>query len=253
MTENLPEVKKENALETIRFDQHGFQLTTLAEVYRYAQFVLRAGMAPQSLDSPEKIVVAIQSGCEVGLTYQQSMDSIAVIHGSPCMWGKAIVALVHASGKCKYMRDWIEGEGDDRIAYCEGARTDNATIIRRSFSVEDAKAAKLWGVRNWGLYPSRRLGMKPISYVMRDLFADVLMGMGVREEVEDYTLIAPKRITLAPAPADPSIIDAEVVTTGTPEDSPGTDDPEPPDALDENVGADEAEAYRQQEIESESK
>lgn len=281
MTDNLPEKKKENALTTIVFGDNGFKLTNLDEVFRYAQFVHRAGMAPKSLNSPEKIVIAIQTGAEVGLTPQFSLKNIAVIHNAPCMWGDALVALVRSSGKCEWMKDWIEGEGDERIAYCEGKRFDSTEPMIRAFSVQDAKDADLWGQGNWKLYGSRRLGMKPITWLMRDLFSDVLMGVSVRDEVEDYAKTEPTKIVIAPVKclaeshsiepmkvesepgtnidpppfktisAEPPVIDAVIEPSRTPEpseDAQPAEDSEPAEGDDGGMTDAEAEAIRLQEI-----
>jgi hypothetical protein len=57
----------------------------------------------------------------------------------------------------------------------------------RTFSVEDAKRARLWGNAGpWSQYPWRMLQMRARGWALRDVFADALMGLMPREEVEDY-------------------------------------------------------------------
>jgi hypothetical protein len=57
----------------------------------------------------------------------------------------------------------------------------------RTFSVDDAKKAGLWGKSGpWTQYPKRMLQMRARGFACRDVFADVLRGISVAEEVQDY-------------------------------------------------------------------
>jgi hypothetical protein len=61
-------------------------------------------MAPESLDTLEKVMVAILHGLEVGLTPMNALQSIAVINGRPTIWGDGAVGLIRASGLLEYMK-----------------------------------------------------------------------------------------------------------------------------------------------------
>ena len=177
----------------------------IEEAFRVATAVSRAGMAPYGMDTPEKCLIAIMAGAEVGLPPMQSVQNIAVINNRPSMWGDALVGVVRASGLCSYIKEWVEGEGDDRIAYCETLRKGETEPVKKHFSVAQAITARLWQTEArvtkrakgggtyeadndspWFKYPERMLQMRARALCLRDVYADVLKGLQVREEVEDF-------------------------------------------------------------------
>lgn len=192
---------------------------SMEDAFRIATAVVASGMAPADMKTPEKCLIAIMQGLEVGMTPLQSIQRIAVINGRPTIWGDAAIGLVRASGLCEYIKEWLEGDGDKMVAHCEAKRKGEKEPIKGSFSVADAKKAKLWGkAGTWQQYDKRMLQMRARGFTLRDGFADVLGGMYLREEMEgveaeikDVTpLVAPpaQHVELeappAPKPEDPS-------------------------------------------------
>ena len=173
------------------------------QAFRMASLIHRAGMAPKDMNTPEKIVVAILHGAEIGLPPMQAIQSIAVINGRPTVWGDGAMALVRASGLLDDFDEQIVGTGDARRAICVAARRGQATPIRHEFSVADAKEAGLWGKSVWKQYPSRMLQMRARSWVLRDGFADVLRGITITEEILDHELR-----TIPPRPYEDEILGA---------------------------------------------
>ncbi len=182
--------------------------TTMDEAYRLGKAICAAGMAPRGMETPEKCMIAIMRGLEVGLTPMQAVDKIAIVNGRPTIWGDGAMALVRASGLCEYVRETIEGEGDKRVALCSAKRKGEAEPISRRFGVEDAKKASLWGKGGpWQQYPERMLQMRARAFTLRDLFADVLGGLYLREEMEDDRAGRPREQVFeadgGPPPAPP--------------------------------------------------
>lgn len=178
---------------------------SIDEAFRVATAVSRAGMAPYGMDTPEKCLIAIMAGAEVGLPPMQAVQNIAVINNRPSMWGDALIGVVRASGFALYIKEWIEGEDDNRVAYCETHRKGEKEPVTKSFSVAQAKKAGLWQTEArvskrsksggtyetdndspWWKYPERMLQMRSRAICLRDVYADVLKGLQVREEIEDY-------------------------------------------------------------------
>lgn len=180
--------------------------TNFDEVWRVAQAVHTAGMAPYGLNTPEKITIAIMTGLELGMPPMRAVQSIAIINNRPCIWGDALPAVCYASGAVRYIKEWVEGEGAEMVAYCETLRVGQQEPVRRSFSVKDAIQAGLWQttakVRKknrqtnewyetdndspWWRYPKRMLGMRARGFTLRDSYPDKLAGMQMAEEVQDY-------------------------------------------------------------------
>ncbi|WP_322884213.1 hypothetical protein U8C35_07595 [Sinorhizobium medicae] len=172
--------------------------------WRIATAVTKAGMAPTGLDTPEKAMVAIMHGMEVGLTPMAALQSIAVVNGRPTIWGDGAIGLVRGSGKCEWIKERIDGEGDAMVAVCEVKRKGEADAIKATFSVADAKKAALWGKAGpWQQYPKRMLVMRARAFALRDGFADVLRGLGIAEEVQD-TPAQIRDITPPPPPRPPA-------------------------------------------------
>ena len=139
-------------------------------------------------------MVAIMHGLEVGLTPMCALQSIAVINGKPTIYGDGAIGLVRGSG----LLEWIEEIEETRpgiglAAVCRVKRRGEPQPIERIFSEADAKKAGLWNKRGhkgedtpWITYPRRMLLMRARAFALRDGFADVLKGLGIKEEVEDY-------------------------------------------------------------------
>lgn len=161
---------------------------SIEEAWRLAQYLAKSDMAPKDMKSPEKILVAILGGAEIGLPPYQALQSFAVINGRPTLWGDGLLGVVRARGV--RVREWFEGEGENLIAKCEVTRPDTGEVIPGEFSVADAKTAGLWGKQGpWQSYPKRMLKMRARAFAVRDGCADILRGIQVREEVEDYTTL----------------------------------------------------------------
>lgn len=159
---------------------------TMDEIFRLAQAICKAGMAPRGMEQPEKAMIAIMRGMEVGLTPMMALDKIAIVQGRPVIWGDGALGLVRGSGLCEFVKERMEGDGEKRIAYCEAKRKGEAESISRSFSVSDAKIAGLWNKQGpWKQFPDRMLQMRARAFALRDLFADVLGGLYLKEEMDN--------------------------------------------------------------------
>jgi hypothetical protein len=173
---------------------------SIEEVFRLAQGIAASGLAPQGMNTAEQITVAIMTGMELGLPPMFAVQKIAVINGRPSIWGDAIPALLWSRGF--KIREWIEGDGDDRVAHCEVTRPDGDKI-ERTFSVRQAIKAGLWQTEKrvkrkakdgsfyekdndspWFRFQERMLPMRARGYASRDGAADVLGGLYLREELE---------------------------------------------------------------------
>ena len=173
----------------------GLVPTDIDQAYRLAQALAQSGdMIPQNYrGQPTAILAAIAKGLEVGLAPMQALSSITVINGRPSIWGDALPALVQRAGH--HIDVEMEGEGDKRRAIATLTRADGRTVVR-TFSVDDAKKAKLWGKGGpWSAYPDRMLAMRARAFACRDGAADALMGLSIGEEVSDYGPATARDIT----------------------------------------------------------
>jgi hypothetical protein len=162
--------------------QIGLTPQSIDEALRMAEIMSKASIVPKDYQgNPGNILVAIQWGAEIGLPPLQAMQNLAVINGRPALWGDAVIALVRGSG----LLDSINEEITADVATCTVKRRGEPPAIR-SFSVEDAKRAGLYGKQGpWQQYPKRMLQMRARAWALRDVFPDVLRGVHVAEEAQD--------------------------------------------------------------------
>lgn len=161
--------------------------SNLDEAKELATLIAKSDLVPKDYqDKPGNVLVAIQMGQELGLQPMQALQGIAVINGRPSVWGDAMLALVRGNPLCESLSETITGEGDKMVATCTIKRKGEKTEVIRSFSVADARMAKLWDKTGpWTNYPQRMLQMRARAWACRDAFPDVLKGISMAEEQQD--------------------------------------------------------------------
>lgn len=162
--------------------------TNLGEAMEMAKMLSRSNIVPKEFfGKPENCLVAIGLGMEIGLPPLQAVQAVMVVNGRPSLWGDSVLALVLGSGLCeKFEEDSSSDISKNGYGRCVVKRV-GMKEMEIKFSVDDAKKAGLWGKSGpWSQYPTRMLQMRARSWALRDCFPDVLKGIQVREEVDDY-------------------------------------------------------------------
>jgi hypothetical protein len=177
-------------ISTITAPARGLALASFDDAFRFSKMVASSDFAPKDFrGKPESCLLAIQHGSEIGLSPMQALQSIAVVNGRPSVYGDTALAVVIASPVCEFVRERIEGDGDQMVAVCEAKRKgyERANVV--TFSVADAKKAGLWGKSGpWTQYSRRMLQMRARGFCLRDTFPDVLRGLVTVEEAQDYAV-----------------------------------------------------------------
>ena len=173
-------------------------LNTLPQLREFCGVLAKTSMVPKAyIDKPDDILVAMLHGQEVGLPHLQALQSIAVVNGIPSIYGDAALAMVRASGKLEDFDEYIEVEGvrqerdfpimkyadEDKevVAICRSKRVGMAKERVTTYSVRDAKRAKLWEKKGqngfetpWCTVPQRMLMWRARGWNLRDQFGDIL-------------------------------------------------------------------------------
>lgn len=158
---------------------------SVEEMFRIAEAIHGSGLCPSTLKTVQQVTVAIMAGAELGFAPFQAVQAFAVINGRPSIWGDAIPALLWSKGFG--IEEWFDDDDNATKAFCKIIRPGGQEIVR-TFSIADAKAANLLGKQGpWQTNRKRMLQMRARAFSARDGASDVLKGMQVREEVEDYT------------------------------------------------------------------
>jgi hypothetical protein len=184
---------------------------TMAEAMEFAKMVANSEMVPKDYrNKPANALVAIQWGYEIGLAPMQALQNIAIINGRPAVYGDSMLALVKGSGVLESISETFS----DGTATCTVKRRGEPEAVARSFSIDQAKKAGLWGKQGpWQQYPERMLQMRARAFALRDVFPDVLKGMYVAEEAQDIAPddAPPPRRPQQRQPEPEQIQDAELV------------------------------------------
>lgn len=172
----------------IAVDKNVLTFKNSEDLYRWAGGMANSGHVPKDyVGKPHAILAAVQHGGELGLSPMQSLKSIAVINGTPCLWGDGLVALMHASGKLADHKTTWSGEGDKLACTFSVFKKGIPTPFEWTFSLQDAKTANLLGKGTWASHPRRMLFNRARAFAVRDAFAEELRGLGVDDEIMDYS------------------------------------------------------------------
>jgi len=162
-------------------------------IQRLAKFMHSTGMVPQNDRSPctlEQTILLVTKAFELGLPFTAIASGMLIVRNKPAVWGDVMLALVQRSPEFVSIGERMEG--DDAVCVVtrmhkilDGTYERSGCEVR--FSIQDAKTAGLWGKSGpWTQYPKRMLKLRARAFALRDMFADLLNGMSMAEEVQDY-------------------------------------------------------------------
>lgn len=209
-------------------DGHGvmaFHPRNIEEAQRYASGMITGGIVPDCFRVGGKkenevnaplVLMGILKSLELGLAPQTGMAFLLPINGRFTVWGDNAWALIQSAGQLdRHTTTWFWPDGHGGIASgprlewkdrhtMEIAKWPNEVgcevkMWRRGqsepyigeFYVGDARRGNLWNnnyKKPWIQYPLRMLFNRARAFPMRDGFPDALAGLGIAEEVQDYSV-----------------------------------------------------------------
>jgi hypothetical protein len=172
--------------------------TTMEQAIKVAEMLAKSTLVPKAYQGqPANVLVAMAYGESFGMQPLQAMQSVAVVNGMPGLYGDGLLAVCRSCSDWEWMQEAVDGE----TAICTAKRR-NEPEVTATFSVADAKRAQLWGKQGpWTQYPMRMLAMRARAFALRNLYADVLRGMGSAEELQDIPAEMPA-VQVEPARID---------------------------------------------------
>jgi hypothetical protein len=195
-------------------------LAGLDEAYRMAQALAQSGLMPDGLrNKPNDVLVTVLYGREIGLAPMQAIQTIHVIKGKPFISGQLWLSLVRRAGHR------AEVSGDAKTATCTITRGDTDESHTETFTIEQAKTAKLLGSStdsNWAKYPDRMLRWRAVANCARMICPEVALGFQTDGEQADVVQpTGEARPTLAQVAGERAAVDT---TTGEVHDADVVDD-----------------------------
>lgn len=117
----------------------------------------------------------------LGIHPVAGLNNIYIIEGKPSPSVHLMTALVQDSG----LLEDIQIVDDEETCTVTAKRKGITTPFVSSFSMDDARRAKLTGKNTWVNYPKDMRRARALSNVYRMGFSDVTLGLYSREEMED--------------------------------------------------------------------
>ena len=185
-------IKEERTLPVVKIEHGQITAETLEGGLRYATMLYKSGMLPKHYDSAAKVLTAMQMAKDLKLPPVIALKNICVINGSPSIWGDLPLGLVRKSYELEYITEKLYTEDGEEIgpftkkepftAVCTVKRKGYPNDHTTWFSISDAKKAGLYGKSGpWTSYTKRMLQMRARSQALKDVFPDILLGLGIAE------------------------------------------------------------------------
>lgn len=180
-------------------------------LWRLAVIFADAGMVPKDdVKKPEKVFCKMAYGLEVGLSYMASLRSIALVNGTPSVYGPGFRAIIQRSGELESLDEYFELDGermkdhyepgadlsewpDALAAVCIMKRKGFKAPFTGRFSVADGKRMGKWNKKTeqgymsvWQKHPKDMLSWRALHKAADKGFSDITSGLVPVEIARDY-------------------------------------------------------------------
>lgn len=205
-------------------DPTGGRLVAWAEAaaaaHRLARALSQTAFVPQAMRNEGDATAAILMGDELGLGPLASLRSIYVVHGTPALYARAMVALALSRGH----DIWTESSTDQAVTVC-GRRRGSEHVERAEWTIQRATKAGYTTNRKYASNPQEMLYSKAAAEIARKVAPDVLAA--IPYSVEDIELEQPATTTVTRAPAPRSRVSRKHAPVPEPEAPMIEPEPEP--------------------------
>ena len=180
-----------------------------------ADVMAKSGLLPKTLDTKEKVFIALQWGVELGLSPMVAVTNIAVVNGRPTLSADIMYAIVRNNPDYAGI-EWRRKDNTVADVVIKRRNGNAVEEFNGYYDIDMAKRAGLFDKENWRKYPERMLKHRALSFALRDAFPDVLAGLYNPDEMADTTPrdsapafipaenVTPAKKTTLPPPAEPS-------------------------------------------------
>jgi len=174
---------------------HGIVPGSYTEAMQMSALLHKSRLAPKSLDTVEKVAIAVLMCIELGRPIVTGIQDLAVINGKCTIFGDAALALVRASGLLEKFEEGEKGTPftPEWTFFCKMKRKGFPEKTG-TWSWQDSIRAghdKIGPPSPWAKYTRRMMQFKARNFIMRDEFGDVLKGIKTQEEAYDSIDLAP--------------------------------------------------------------
>lgn len=172
------------------------EVTTVSDQYRMAKVWIKSGMVPKNYTSPEQVITGLQYAAELGIKGGLvALRQIAVIRGTPSIWGDLPLSLCKASGRLKKHTEFLFDKDYKKISFenqnlnteAFGAYSISETetgTYEAFFTLDDARKAGLLPADSasaWTKYTRYMLKYKARSQNLKDACPEILNAISITE------------------------------------------------------------------------
>lgn len=174
------------------------QPQTIGQALEWANLMCQSQLVPKDMrGKPADVLVAILWGNQLGMTVVQALQNIAVVNGRATIWGDAYLGIVlgRAGDQVEKFEETWEPDVDGGKWTTTVKRRGPLPEVTRSFSIGDASKVFYYADGNkkrlsdkdtYQNYPRRMCKFKARNEALRDTFPDLILGIGIREEADEY-------------------------------------------------------------------
>jgi len=162
-----------------------FDLSTFESAMKVAEVMANSVWCPPAFKGKVgDVLIALEVACNLGIRPSLALQNMAVINSKPCIFGDLMLAL------CRGCPDW-EYLQEEYVPEIKGyrctAKRKNEPPSTEEFTEAMAKQAGLWGKTGpWSSYPRIMLKWRARTFVLRNVYPDILKGMISYQEAKDY-------------------------------------------------------------------
>lgn len=204
-----------NLPATIETDKFGLlKPSNIEDAFRLAKAYAMSGILPDRYaGKPEAVLCGMQMALELGLKPITGLRQIAVVKGTPTVFGDLPLAMVMASGWMESIKEVYFDETGAEIsmknqnlaakvfgAICIVKRKGDPEYRETYFTMAEAKDAGLYPQKPdaaWMKYPKIMLKYRARSQALKDKFPDALNGIAIGEY--DFNVMSEGEIIDVPA------------------------------------------------------
>ena len=163
--------------------ERAFEPRNYRQAFKLAEMLVRSGLLPRTIATPEAALAIMVTGRELGLTMMQSMRSIVVIEGKPTLSADLMVALVKRSPDCEY---FIIVSTSTEKCEIRTKRRSEPEAQTFTWTIQDAERANLLRKDNWKCYPRAMLRARCAAEASRAVYPHRMMGIYLSDEIGDH-------------------------------------------------------------------
>lgn len=218
-----------NNLIPMSEDNRGLAPLNHVQLGAFIKQMITAGAMPKHLKGFEQVLCAWNYAAQLGLPPQPSLRNIAVIEGSPSLFGDLPLALVQRHHDFKFYEEYCINDKYEKISLENKNLKDpifaGVANLQRSgmpkpqsfsFTVDDATRAGINAQKTksgyetvWAKYPQDMYIRKARIRAIRALFADALTGAAIAED-NNY---APDLIDVTPTEDKAASLNSKFTST----------------------------------------